>query len=141
MIKNFFANPEFGNESEYFINKNNRFSAKLQSNSIRKNVAPDGYEYKFSINKDNIYRVTALDLKNLGIPISDLKTNSLKLYNDNIELPIYIDDKGDGVLNVETNDFIEFFGEQYRPKFQGLSSDIKTSNYTKFNVYFFTWGG
>jgi hypothetical protein len=139
--KKFFANPEFGNESEYFINKNNRFSAKLQSNSIRKNVAPDGYEYKFSINKDNIYRVTALDLKNLGIPISDLKTNSLKLYNDNIELPIYIDDKGDGVLNVETNDFIEFFGEQYRPKFQGLSSDIKTSNYTKFNVYFFTWGG
>lgn len=134
----FYANPELGSQYELFANeKLNR--PKAMATKPRLTIADDGYEYKFFVNRDGVYRVTAKELQDIGIQIEAINTKNLKLYSQGAEIPIYVDDKGDGSLNTSTKDYIEFFGEQYRPKDRGINNDIRTSTYTKFNVYFLVW--
>jgi hypothetical protein len=81
--------------------------------------------YKIPITEENIYRITGKALKDHGIETSGLDISTLKIFNNGgrmlsqnlsdvrpntlIELPILVDDGGDGVLN--DNDAVYFYGK------------------------------
>ena len=65
--------------------------------------------YKIPVGKDGIYRLTRSELLAAGIP-SFVNPKTIKLYHRGVEQAIYVEGEGDNQLN--TNDFVEFFGRK-----------------------------
>jgi len=82
--------------------------------------------YKIFVNEDGVYRITYNDLQNVGINLSSLDPQTIKIFNLGSEIPIYISGEEDGVFNV--NDYIEFYGTE------------NTSEFSDTNVYWLTYG-
>ena len=93
--------------------------------SVDNSVLSSGNWYKISLNTDGIYRLSYQDLENLGINISNLNPQDLRIYGhpggllpidnntertiDLEELAIQVVGQYDGVFN--ENDYILFYGQ------------------------------
>jgi len=62
--------------------------------------------WKFSIVADGLYRIDSTALADAGFPITTIDPQELMVFGREQQVPIYIEDGGDGVLNGA--DFIEF---------------------------------
>ena len=93
--------------------------------SVDNSVLSSGNWYKISLNTDGIYRLSYQDLENLGINLSNLNPQDLRIYGhpggllpidnntertiDLEELAIQVVGQDDGVFN--ENDYILFYGQ------------------------------
>lgn len=119
-----------------------RSASVLGAYSNADRVAPDGFEYKLFASTDGIYRVTAAELQNVGVPIGSIDARTFKLYNRGVEIPIYLYDRSNNRLEVGPNEeYIEFFGQQKRADSVEPGSDLYFDPNTGFNTYFLVWGG
>lgn len=124
-------------------------------------VCGQGYEYgngwllpgapyqKLLVDRDGVYRITAAQLG-----LSGVASNSLRLFWRGQEVPIYVEDGGDGVFS--GNDYLEFVGHRndgepdsvvYRHAHQlrripGLHGNPRMPlNHNDTSAYFLTWSG
>ncbi|MCS7162760.1 MAG: C25 family cysteine peptidase [Bacteroidia bacterium] len=120
-----------------------------------------GYEYgngwieagapylKLLVGQDGVYRITAAQLGLNGVPSA-----TLRLFWRGTEIPIYVEDGGDGQF--EANDYLEFVGQRNDGEpdtvafrhahllrhFPGLAGNPRQSlNHNDTSAYFLTWGG
>ena len=100
--------------------------------------------YKLSIAKNGIYRLTAAELQQAGVPVQQLTPNTIQLFHRGVEQSIYVEGEEDGHFNA--GGFLEFYGQRnngvpdsllYRPH-----SAQPHQYYSLFNdttAYFLTW--
>lgn len=103
---------------------------------------------KFRVPSTGIYRVTASELTNAGVPVSTIDADNFHLIFRGFEVPIHVDKTG------STLDSLEFFGEEndgmldstmYRdPGLNGKHSNDMAPNtrhslYTDTSSYWLTW--
>jgi hypothetical protein len=101
--------------------------------------------YKIPVGKDGVYRLTRAQLVAAGLP-SFVDPKTIKLYHRGIEQAIYIEGEGDNQLN--TNDFLEFYGRKNDGTLdQQLFSSPTAQPHKLYNLYsdttafFLTYGG
>ncbi len=87
---------------------------------------------RIGVTRDGIYKITGKELSDLGVDISALDPASLCLTSHGRDVPILVEDQGDGKFN-EQDRFI-FIGEHN----QGEST--YRSWYSDTNVYWLSWG-
>jgi hypothetical protein len=99
---------------------------------------------KIPVSQNGLYRLTAAELQQAGIPISTLDPTTVQLFHRGIEQAIYI--AGEADHRFDSTDFLEFYGRAndgapdsllYRP-----TSAQPHSYYSLFNdttAYFLTW--
>ena len=88
---------------------------------------------KLSVEKDGIYQLTGGDLRKYGVPVASIPGSSYKLYNDGIEVPLYVSNSFHSVL--EDGDQILFYGRFLR------GTQTYLSQFSNTNVYWLTWEG
>ena len=113
-------------------------SSKKLSKPVE-NVIPD---YQFSNNLVKIvldasdwYKISANELINSGVDISNVNEQSIRLWNREDEIPIHIISDNDGKFN--NNDYFIFWGVKNPPP---VWADYDNNFYTDENVYWLTWG-
>lgn len=104
---------------------------------------------KLLVDRDGVYRISAAQLN-----LSGVASASLRLFWRGQEVPIYVEDGGDGVF--AGNDYLEFIGRRndgepdsvaYRHAHQlrrlpGLHGNpLMPLNHNDTSAYFLTWGG
>ena len=101
------------------------FSTRKSNATVEHSVLSNGNWYKFALNTDGIYRLTYQDLQNLGMNVSNLNPQNLRIYGhpggllptenfstrtvDLQELAIQVIGQSDG--SFDENDYILFFGQ------------------------------
>ncbi len=70
----------------------------------------DQKHYRIPIFEDGVYRVTYQDFVAAGIPISLIDPANIQMFAFAEEVPIFVNDGQDGVIN--SGDYIEFIGEK-----------------------------
>ncbi|MDC3103934.1 type IX secretion system sortase PorU [Flavobacteriales bacterium] len=101
------------------------FSNRKSNATVEHSVLSNGNWYKFALNTDGIYRLTYQDLQNLGMNVSNLNPQNLRIYGhpggllptenfstravDLQELAIQVIGQSDG--SFDENDYILFFGQ------------------------------
>ena len=65
--------------------------------------------WRFNIVADGIYRIDSTTLANSGFPVATVDPAHLMLFAREQQVPIYVQDGGDGVFNAD--DFIEFHAQ------------------------------
>lgn len=101
--------------------------------------------YKIPVGKDGIYRLTRTQLVAAGIPpFVDPKT--IKIFHRGTEQAIYVEGEGDNQLN--TNDFVEFYGRKNDGTLDAQLFTTPTAQphklynlYTDTTAFFLTYGG
>ncbi len=73
-------------------------------------IDPSLRYWRFNIFADGLYRIDSTALANAGFPIASVDPQDLMVFGREAQVPIYISDGGDGVLN--TGDFIEFHAQR-----------------------------
>ncbi len=114
----------------------------VQSLLHRIPTAPDGYQYKFIVNRDGLFVVTASQLRQLGIPIGQIPVQAFRLWNRGREVPLYVYDRNNnGFLDdgASEPDYLAFFGEPNRALFRNRDGDLYRDPETDDNVYVLTW--
>jgi len=114
----------------------------LQGEPHRIPTAPDGYQYKLIVDRDGLYRVTARQLQELGIPLATIPVESFRLWNRGREIPLYVYDRNNnGRLDdyPPDPDYLAFFAEANRVSFQNPYGDMYRDPETDENVYVLTW--
>jgi hypothetical protein len=105
---------------------------------------------KVKVPQTGIYKInySTIDnaLQSIGENTSSINPQSFKLYNKGAEVPIYVEGEADG--QIDTTDFIEFFGEYNSgwldEKVYRSPQEWGNPYYSLFNdtaIYFLTWGG
>ncbi len=99
-------------------------------------------EYQFSNNIAKIvvdlsawYKITGNDLIANGINLSNTNPNTMRLWNKEDEIPLYIKNANDS--GFKNDDLIVFYGIK-NPAPEGV--DYENNFYTDENVYWMTWG-
>ena len=82
--------------------------------------------YKIQVDQDGLYQVTYSALQAAGVPVDGLDPRTFKLFNQGVEIPIYVFGEGDGVFN--STDYLLFYGQKIDTKF------------TNVNLYWLSWG-
>lgn len=62
---------------------------------------------KLAIPRDGIYRITFSDLQNYGINVSQVNPQTIKMFHNGNQLPIFINGEND--FSFDANDYIEFW--------------------------------
>ena len=63
-------------------------------------IEADKSYYKIQVVEDGLYRVTATELSNAGVPISNIATSRYQLFHHGKEVAIQVfDDNGDGKIS------------------------------------------
>jgi len=125
---------------------------RKSQDTIEHSVLSSGNWYKFALNTDGIYRLSYQDLKNLGMNVSNLNPQNLRIYGhpggllptenlsdrtiDLQELAIQVTGQSDG--SFDENDYILFFGQS--PNQWVLSSSgffNRQQHYYDDNTYYF----
>jgi len=101
--------------------------------------------YKFEVIADGIYRIDYAALNAAGISVATINTQRFELWGRGAEVPIYIEDGGDGFINV-AGEFIEFYAEKndgwLDTALYKNNAWQANPNYSLFNdtgTYYFTW--
>jgi hypothetical protein len=98
-------------------------------------------QYKVMVSRDGFYTVTYIDLLNAGINPAVLDPQTIKLQRivnygsvDSLqEMPILVEGEADGSFDAQ--DYILFYGQAPRGTYTYYNI------YTKFNIYWLSWGG
>ncbi len=116
---------------------------ELKSKKILKkptqNIIPD-YQFSSDIAKIIVdasawYKISNSELLSNGINLAGVNPNSIRVWNKDDEIPVYIEIGNDGAFNNE--DMIVFYGEiNSSPE----GRDYDYNFYTNDNVYWLTWG-
>ena len=128
------------------------FTARKSNATIEHSVLSSGNWYKIALNTDGIYRLSYQDLQNLGMNVSNLNPQNLRIYGhpggllptenssnrpvDLQELAIQVVGQSDG--SFDENDYILFFGQspnQWVLNSSGLFS--RQQHYFDDNTYYF----
>ena len=100
--------------------------------------------FKIPIAENGLYRITATELTQAGVPVGQINPATLQLFHRGIEQAIYVEGEADG--RFDPTDFLEFYGQRndgtpdsllYRPH-----SAQPHRHYSLFNdttAYFLTW--
>ena len=139
---------------EIELNCSNSQVLKNTNASIDNSVLSSGNWYKISLNTDGIYKLSYQDLETLGIDVSTLKPENLRIYGhpagllpiDNFsdrtidleELAIQLVGQNDGVF--DENDFVLFYGQspnQWKVNNSGFFSH-QQHYYDNSSYYFIT---
>lgn len=86
---------------------------------------------RIEIKKDGVYYIYPGDLQNADIPL-DIDPRTIKIFNQGVDIPIYIHGEGDGRL--DSSDYIEFYAV-------GISRDSEYYEFTDTNIYWLEGGG
>ena len=127
-------------------------TARKSKATIEHSVLSSGNWYKFALNTDGIYKLSFQDLQNLGMNVSNLNPQNLRIYGhpggllpkenssnravDLQELAIQVVGQSDG--SFDANDYILFFGQspnQWVLNSSGLFS--RQQHYYDDNTYYF----
>lgn len=139
------------NLSKMILNYDSAKLFEIPINNSYQKPADDwlNYDYnylKFSINNDNIYRITKNDLNNIGINTNFINPKNLKIYIKGIEIPLNVVGEEDGIFDEQ--DYIEFYAEKnYESKdytsFVNKGETYKNylNRYTDSTVIWLTWDG
>ena len=128
------------------------FTTRKSNATIEHSVLSSGNWYKFALNTDGIYRLSFQDLQNLGMNVSNLNPQNLRIYGhpggllpienssnravDLQELAIQVVGQSDG--SFDENDYILFFGQspnQWVLNSSGLFS--RQQHYYDDNTFYF----
>ena len=82
--------------------------------------------YKIQVDQDGLYQVTYSALQAAGVPVEGLDPRTFILFNQGVEIPIYVFGEGDGVF--DSTDYLLFYGQKIDTKF------------TSINFYWLSWG-
>ncbi len=100
---------------------------------------------KMTVRENGIYKIRYSDLADsTGLKFSGVNPRSFRLWNRNIEVPIYFQGEADGKFDKQ--DFFEFYGEQNlardNPYLKNIPSDQGhyLDPWSDDNVYMLTWG-
>ncbi len=103
----------------------------------------DNAHYKFLVQTDGMYRVSKQTLASAGVPINTAPGESLKVFQNGEELPIYVSTSG----TLGNSDYIEFYAKRNRgeldehlyesPETEHMSQ--YTSMFTDSSSVFITW--
>ena len=89
-------------------------------------VLMDQPAYKIQVDQDGLYQVTYSALQSAGVPVDGLDPRTLRLFNQGVEIPIYVFGEEDGIFN--STDYLLFYGQKIDTKF------------TSTNIYWLSWG-
>lgn len=84
---------------------------------------PNKEYYKIYLSEKGVYRLTYDYLLGLGLPLDGTMVDKIELFNDGIELPIFVKDSNENDI-FDSGDYIEFIGNQVSP-----------SPYSNLNIY------
>lgn len=101
--------------------------------------------FKFSIDQDGVYRISAQSLINAGVDLNSIAGEQFRIYNKGKQVPIVV--TNDGFF--EATDYIEFYGHRNRGEldrylFRKPDADMLQpdhSLYTDRNPYYLTFDG
>jgi hypothetical protein len=100
--------------------------------------------YKIPIAENGIYRLTATELQQAGVPVQQITPGTMQLFHRGVEQAIYVDGEADG--HFDTGDFLEFYGQRNDGAPDSLLYRPYTAQphpyYSLFNdttAYFLTW--
>ena len=88
---------------------------------------------RIEIKKDGVYYIYPTDLQNAGVP-TDIDPGTIKIFNQGVEIPIYVYVYGGGDGRLTSSGYIEFYAE-------GISRDSEYYEFTDTNIYWLAWGG
>ena len=100
--------------------------------------------YKIPIAQTGLYRLTAIELQQAGVPVSQIDPTTIQLVHRGIEQAIYVEGEADG--HFDATDFLEFYGRGndgtqdsllYRPPFVQPHAYYSLFNDT--TAYFLSW--
>ncbi len=101
---------------------------------------------KIIVDTNGIYKMDYNYLKQKsGYNFANIDPRTFRLFNQGLQVPIYVRGEADGIFSGD--DFLEFYGEGYRAKFNRNLRDIPSSKghyldpWSDDNVYFLTWDG
>lgn len=86
----------------------------------------DGEVYKIGVDQDGVYQLTYAALQSAGLPVGALDPRTLRLFNQGIEIPLFVSGEGDG--SFDPGDYVLFYGQKTATRF------------TNTNVYWLSWG-
>jgi hypothetical protein len=98
---------------------------------MEKPVIPFRSGLRMFINKDGIYQVRAVELKNRGVPLDRIASRLFKLYSGGGEVPFYISNNQRPTM--QDDDVILFYGSSLR----GANSFY--TQYSNASAYWLTW--
>ncbi len=125
-------------QTDDFIGKNllnpkesKTFTGKIQS-QLKKDSQqfwfnPNKTYYKIFLKNEAIYRLTYNYFLSNGISLQNVKLNKVELFNDGIEIPLFIRDTN-GNNNFDPGDYIEFVGLPPKPSPYSYLNIYNTTN-------------
>lgn len=81
---------------------------------------------RIEIKKDGVYYIYPGDFQNAGISPNNIDPRTIKIFNQGVQIPIYIYGEGDGRLYFP--DYIEFYA-------RGIPRDSEYYEFTDTNIY------
>ncbi|MFD2570521.1 C25 family cysteine peptidase [Spirosoma soli] len=105
--------------------------------------------YKIPIAQPGLYRITATELRDAGVPLGTLDPTTLQLFHRGVEQAMYVEGEADKRFDV--SDFLEFYGRSndgtpdsllYRTEKQYTANPQPHTYYSLFSdttAYFLTW--
>jgi hypothetical protein len=94
---------------------------------------PNKVYYKIYLGEKGVYRISYDLLVSLNIPINSVEINKLQIFNNGIEIPLYVKDADNNEL-FNSGDYVEFVG------FPPQATQFSYFNiYNKQNIYWFSF--
>lgn len=84
---------------------------------------PNKTYFKIYLQKEGVYRLTYDFLNSAGVPLQNLPINKIELYNEGVEIPIYLKDQNNNNI-FDVDDYCEFVAVPPKP-----------SPYSYLNIY------
>ena len=88
---------------------------------------------RIEIKKDGIYYINYQAMVEAGIP-TDTDPKTIKIFNQGVEIPIYVYGENDSSTLNPSVYYIEFYAK-------GIHRDSEYYNFTNSNIYWLEWGG
>ncbi len=105
-----------------------------EKSSLPPSQQPQSYgQYKVLVDHDGLYSITYDDLLAAGIAPEEIDPQTLKLYLQGSQIPLWVEGEWDGQF--DAGDYILFFGTFARGTY------TYENLYTRTNVYWLDWGG
>lgn len=107
--------------------------------ALPKPYTSEGESWNIFIDKDGLVHLTGRDLARAGVKLVDMDVKSIRLTSKGRDVPVYVHGWRDGEM--DSKDYIEFWGEYNRHTQQQKNPDIYQDPFSKVNVYRLSWGG
>ncbi len=132
-----------------FVLKDSFFSSYINYSSLkdykveRRNTKSDPFfnreGFQISVSEDGIYRVDHYDFLRLGYSLLSFDPKKFKLYNEGVEIPIYVSGESDGKF--DTYDYFEFYGEKNLYRYRDKNPNRYLDTESEENIYTLVFDG